>query len=974
MPNLYSIPPSVPFADALAEGMLSRYGGGDGLALSRAMVLLPSRRAARNLREAFLRATDGTPTLLPRMIPVGEVDEGELHLTLDAGEELSLPPAISPMRRRLLLANLVRGWYRAKHQASQPMDQAVRLAAELARLIDDVQREQLDFAALKDLAPEEYAAHWQETLTFLGIVTDQWPNILKEHDLLDPVERRNRLLETQARQWKSYPPAYPIIAAGSTGSIPATAALLKVVTRLPQGMLVLPGLDTQMDDACWDALEASHPQFGMKQLLQHIAVARNEVEAWTPPRDAARERLISEVMRPASQTAGWRQMKLDVKGAGLSRVDFSTLHEEAAGIALMMREVLDTPGKTVALVTPDRALARRVVAALLRFGVAADDSAGQPLALTRAGTFLLLLADAADAHFAPVPLLSLLKHPLCAGGYKRIAHLEHTRALERLLLRGVRPASDLSGLKACLASEKHASTELRQWFTRIAALLEEFAAMIGRYDRQGIPAERLLAAHLAAAEALAATDEESGATWLWEKDDGEALSAFMESLQAHAAAMGHIDATYYAGLLRELLGGETYRPKYGLHPRVKILSPMEARMLHADRVVLGGLNEKTWPSEAAGDPWMSRPMRLAFGLPDVTRSIGLSAHDVATLMCAPEVILTRAEKVDGTPTVPSRWLLRLDAVLSVAGAPDALRPEKPWREWAVELDRIAAQESLSPPAPVPPLAARPRTLSATQVETLMRDPYAIYATHILKLKALDALDEDPAGADFGSLIHRALDRYVKAHATIAPDAWLDTLLDYGREEFGDWLERPSIAAFWWPRFERIAAWFVEADAARRQAGAEVLSELNGEYRFAAPAGDFLLIARADRIERKADGTAAIIDYKTGTMPTGKAVEQGLSSQLPLEALILGNGGFPGVPASATGELSYWQVKGGDPAGEENPLKLDIPGALEAARTGLEALIAAFDDPTTPYLANPDPARESSYNDYAHLERLKEWGS
>ena len=987
-PSIFSIPAGAGFADALAAGLMAR-AEGDPLALSRMLILVPTRRGGRALREAFLRLSDGRPLLLPRMMPLGDLDADEIEMQGEAeapgGPAADIPPTIPALRRQLLLSRLILKLGERLEDGPRRPDQAIRLAAELARLLDQVQTERLSFDKLAGLVPAEYAQHWQITLDFLRIVTEAWPKLLEEYGALDPAERRNRLLDAQGALWRASPPGFPVIAAGTTGSIPATRDLLEVVAGLPQGMVVLPGLDGLSDDATWQQIETdeSHPQFSLARLLRHLGVPRGQVADWTATFPTSRDRLVAEALRPAATTEAWRQAApFDAPGlAGIRRIDCATAQEEAGVIALLLRQALETPERTAALVTPDRALARRVAAELARWDIAVDDSAGVPLAQTPPGEFLRLTAALAVERAAPLPLLAALKHPLASGGMGTGEFRRCLRLLEMHALRGPRPAEGIGGTRQAL---RHSLAELQDrtgrdldrvraqllpWLDRLEAMLAPFAALI---DQPAVPLAELLEAHGRFAEALAESDEEPGPVRLWRGEAGENAANFLADLREAGSVLGTVEPALYPALLDSLLAGRVVRPRQSSHPRLSIWGPLEARLQQADLLVLGGLNEGIWPPEADSDPWMSRPMRASFGLPLPEHRIGLSAHDFAQAFGAPEIVLTHAEKQEGAPTVPSRWLLRLDTVLGDM-AP-TLRQEEPlWRGWWAAIDRPDAIAPAVRPAPAPPLAARPRKFSVTEVETLMRDPYGIYASKILKLRALDPIDDDPGAAERGTIIHKALERFLKEHpGTLPPDA-LERLLAIGREVFAEALDRPGVWAFWWPRFGRLAHWFVTEESARRAILAGTETELRGEITLAGFAGgDVTLSAKADRIDRLTDGTLALIDYKTGQPPKPAEVESGHAPQLPLEALIAGRGGFPGIAAATVSELAYWRLSGGEPPGEIARPAKDIAAVTEAARDGLERLIQAYDDPATPYLSRPDPDSAPRYSDYLHLARVKEW--
>jgi ATP-dependent helicase/nuclease subunit B len=983
---VFTIPPGVCFVDALAAALLEETGQ-DPLALTRYTILLPTRRARRAVADAFLRQADGRPLLLPRMMPLGDLDPDEAELfggdeVLAAGDDSAeLPPAIPPLRRQLLLMQAIL----AADSGSTTADQAARLAGELARFLDQMQTEQVGFERLNDLVPEEYAVHWQRTLRFLGVLTENWPKILKEEGCIDPAQRRNQVLEAQALFWRANPPDAPVIAAGSTGSIPATAALLEVVAGLPQGRVVLPGVDRGADDTAWQAMlgDVSHPQHGMARLLQRLGLTPRDVRDWPAKLEAAappsRARLINEALRPAETTDRWQSLAESLKAdpaqrsrfelalREVHRVDCANPQEEAQIIALQMRETLEEPGRRAALVTPDRGLARRVAAELTRWGIAVDDSAGQPLAETPPGIFLRLALDALAEDLAPAPLLALLKHPLAAAGMEPAALRQAARGLEVATLRGPRPAPGFAGLRAAVETGKDRSAlPLVDRLAQMAGPLAELLAA------PMAPLLETIDAHLRFAEALAATAAEPGAARLWAEDAGEAAANFFAELRESAAGIGGIRGAAYPALLQALIGGAVIRPRYGRHTRLAIWGPLEARLQQADLLILGGLNEGSWPAEPAVDPWLSRPMRRNLGLPPADRRIGLAAHDFAQALGAPRVVMTRSLRVEGVPTVPSRWLLRLGGLLQTLGFEPKQMRSLPWRAWQATLDRPAAVKPIERPAPRPPVAARPRKLSVTQIETWRRDPYAIYARHILKLQALDPLDAEIGAAERGTAIHKALDLFVRKFPGPLPADALQQLIAIGAECFGPLLSRPSLWAFWWPRFQRIADWFVAEDGARRAQLSTSLAEVKGLWTPELPSGPFTLTAMADRIDRRRDGALEIIDYKTGSLPTGPDIANGLAPQLALEAAMAAAGAFENVPAVPVAALAHWRLSGGDPPGKAEAVKGDPQQLAAEAAKGLQDLVEAFARRDRPYLAIPDPAAAPRYSDYSHLARIKEW--
>ena len=1004
--NVYTIAAHRPFLATLVTG-LHELAGDDPLALPRISVLLPTRRAVRSLRETFLRVAPhgkdaGAPLLLPRMRTIGDLDGDELPFVDGGEDDLKLPPAIPELRRRLLLTRLVLRWSDRPGEAPLLPGQAATLAAALARLLDRMVSERASFDRIADVFPDGMAEHWRIIHRLLEILPQHWPRILAEEGAIDVASRRNMLLERQAASWRRLPPRYPVIAAGLAGGTPAITDLLELIAGFDHGAVILPGLDRDRDDSEWSAIDADegHPQHLMAGLLRTLGLKPADVRDWpASDRDAAsaggfedltdlplfaslarpatadkdearrarRVRLVAEALRPAVATDGWRRLPAQPADIldGLSRHDCTSAQEEAVTIALMLRRQLETPGATGALVTPDRELARRVAAELRRWGVEIDDSAGVPLNHTPPGIFLRLILDLAASQLAPVPLLAALKHPLASGGLAPASFRDLARRLERAIL-GPRPGSGFAGLAAALAGEGPA---LRRFVERLRAHLDTLAELL---VADAVPLSRLVVAHLEAAERLAASDTETGSERLWRGAAGEAAARFCYELIEAAGDFPPLPGRHYPALFEALAVGSVVRPAFGRHPRLAIWGLVEARLQQADLVILGGLNEGNWPASAEHDPWMSRQMRRKLGIASPERAIGIAAHDFSQALGAPQVALTRAARSEGVPTVPSRWLLRLDAVSQAMGLGRASGSDDIVRRAAELIDRVETYRPLTPPEPRPPLGARPRRLSVTQIETWLRDPYAIYARHILGLKALEELDADPGRAELGIVIHATLDAFFRRYTQNLPDEAEEELLRIGREQFGPLLSRPGAWGFWWPRFTRIAGWLIAQERTRSFDVVESLSECEGSWVLNQPGGPFTITAKADRIDRLAEGGFLLVDYKTGRVPPQKQVQTGFALQLPLEGAILRSGGFKGIGGGSPAAIEYWRLTGGEPAGERCPVDAGDPGALiDRVVARVEALIDRFDDPATPYLAVPSPRWAPRYSDYRHLERLAE---
>lgn len=1078
--RVFTLAPGAPFLDTVARAILSgdlpTTGGlqPDKLTLPDTTLILPTPRATRAMQDAFLRASGDKALLLPKIVSVTESDDDLALLSalsqvdgLGAIAVATLPPAIDDIERSVALTRLVLHWSKAMAQgagdkshpelsdeatyvAHQTPAQAAGLAGELAQLMDIVEREGADLDGLKDLVPEQFSSHWQSTLDFLKIVTEAWPAHLKERGVSSKVGRRNAAILAEAKRLKTNPPGAPVIIAGITGSIPATAELMRVVASLPKGAIVLPGLDRSLDESSWQTIATiegsaaqtealghpEHPQHGLKKLLDTLGLTRGDVQtvgnAQAAPKHRLRQHFISEALRPATTTAAWQDVSKtlppdDVKIAleDVHLIDAPNAQDEAEAIALIMREVAETPGKTAALVSPDRILARRVGVRLEAWGIRVDDSAGRPFVKTAPGTFLDLVIAAISSDFAPTDVVALLKHPLCRLGLDPFTIRKTARALEIAAFRTAYLGRGLDGIDDALVrarldveKERRLHRSVRRihpedWDNAhliVARLKDAFGSLAPRFENATAhDLKDFVRAHLETAEALArhtaddnvvqdertknsksdaansgvATTDDGdliSPSPLWSGSAGEQGSLFFANLMSETTPELAISGADYADLYRSLLVGLNIRERNPVHPRLSIWGLFESRLQQPDVVILGALNEGVWPQTSDPGPWLNRAMRRALKLPSPEEDIGREALDFATLMGADTVYLTRSEKTGGDPTVPSRWLLRIRALLAGLNAENELESKAPWADWARARDSVERVAALHAPLPKPPVALRPRKMSVSSVERWIKNPYDIFARMILKLEPLDPLGKEPGPDLRGSIIHEALARFAKtypvgSHSITTQDAAETAFIEQAHAVIADYKAHPRIAAFWLPRIARFAAWFGETEIQRRQNVTRVVEETRGTLVFDAPAGSFKLSARADRID-VTDAGLIITDYKTGAPPSEKDVASGKAPQLILEAAIARFGeGFDRTNNERTvSALRFISASGGIPPGEEHGVlgKKDIHNTAQAVLDELKALAAAYDQPETPYRALRRQKFDYRFDDYAHLARVAEW--
>ncbi len=960
--NIKTLPLGGAFLEALAQRIYTLTQD-DPLGMGGAIILLPTRRACRALELILFENSANPATLLPKILPMGESDPDELIFMEDA-EELDLRDTLDPQCYQALLTNLILKfstvWGADQNQTA--IGSAANLALNLMHLLNQVETEGLNFDNLETLVPHEYAEHWQITLDFLKIITDHWPAILKDQGKVTPAALRRHIMQGVADDWVRNPPNHLVIAAGSTGTIPATANLLKVIGSLPRGEVILPGFVKLPEDDTLN-LPATHPQYTMHQLLKKLEVTPQEVVDLipSPSQDALFLEAFGNKQAPFMDTQAFNHIEF---------AECDHLQEEALVIALKIRETLEQPDKTALLVTPDPSLSMRVVTALKSFGIEVDDSAGRLFSKSPLGAFLRLTALWLQGSPSASLILSTLKHPLAQGPFERSQFLILVRLLEHQVLRKGKIFGSISEMKNWIASHPCPSYIKEDQWDHLCTFLKQSDHIItplqGYSNQSDIPLPEIISVHQKLLGFLRTGNPDISIEEIFSPNTNETIVAktFWENWVKAAPLLNLPQTQDYPDLLDSFLSPLLVRPPEGQHPRVSILSPMEARLMSADQVILGGLNEDIWPPTPKGDPWFSMDMREKFGLPPTQRRIGLSAHDFLEHLGAKNVLLTRSLRVNGSPTMPSRFLVKMETLLKPQGA--NLRKASDLRAWARALHTpetfVNTQKAC--PKPCPPIASRPMKLSITDVGHLIHNPYDVYAKHVLRLRPLDALDPTPGALEYGIILHEVF------HELLADFGSSENLcekgLNLGNILFDTYFQNTGFQDFWRLKFERSLQWFLENelenDSIKKRYG-----EVSGTLSFETPEGPFTLICKADRIDLLQDHTWQILDYKTGKLPTQKAIARGHAPQLPLEAAVLKFGKFEGIQGGPIRDLSFISFTGKMPAGEIMTVNGNPEELAEKAFQNLKTLIHHFLYPETPYEAGFN----SLSGDYDHLARIHE---
>lgn len=1030
--NIYSIPPSLPFLQTFAQALVAGElvegfnPKDDPFCLADATIYLPTRRAVRGLNLELLKAIKsqcgGNATLMPRIYTIGDLDEDEMILGLESDAPLDANNKTSSDERRIILARLVRAWSAALKPESKALFEeeeivlpssaadAIRLASSVASFMDRIETEEIHWQQIQELKPDTEAQWWQITIAFLKIVMEQWPAFLKAQHKINPAEFRSKLMNARIEQLSAAAHKGPVIIAGSTGSIPATTRLITAIAKLKNGVVILPGVDHDLPpdiemhlaesaELTQDSALSTHPQFGLGRLAGKLKISFANIEMLGDLNDdlALREKVLNLALLPPKDSADWLQYretlneeKLTQAVGDITLIEAAGERQEALAIALAMRQALETDGQTASLITPDRNLARRVGAELKRYNINVDDSGGAPLMVSSPAIFFRQFINCAFNDPNPVTYASFLKNEHLLLGRGKNTARKYCELLELLIIREAGVLPKFGQFKQAtqtafetLAQTKHAPKVLKNLsqdeIDALLAFVIDLDAILAplnslaNTDTKLVLHDVLTAAKIACLEvSLAQVPDQDAQSQLFQSSAGEVLEHFLDE-HIHLDTSGFEIKPYdVAPVIDALLSEKRITDANNSHPRLHIYGPLEARLQTSDITILGGLNEGVWPQLSSNDPFLNRPMSSELGLPLPERRIGLSAHDFQQLSGNRKLYYTRSQRVDSAPSIASRWLQRLTIFLGKSQTAAIKNRGAEILEWVKLIDQPEGPlTSLEAPNPKPPLEARPKSLSITEIETWIRDPYAIYAKHVLKLRALPDLVRNTDAAMKGNLYHEIVERFIKEWPNpITPDAYkkLDTIAD----EAFDALQLPDeIKSVWRPRFIPIGHAFLDWEKERHHTIKYSAIEIDALAKIEGL--DFTIRGRADRIDVLENGNISVIDYKTGISPTGEQART-LSPQLALEGALAVKGHFEGIKAAPIEDLLYVRLReNAFKADDITTSKIQADEVIVNAWEDLKEHVKAYQISDQGYVSRYAPASQTqSFSKYDHLARFFEW--
>jgi ATP-dependent helicase/nuclease subunit B len=993
--NLFNIPSNYGFLKTLTQFAKDKFSE-NPLSLSNLVILLPSRRSCNELKRIFLEQTKGEAIILPSIKAIGDIDYDDIILQkisleyLQKFEEIIKP--VSQIKYKIFLIKKILEW--SKHQtisgnfSSLSVERAAILATELDKFLNEIKKEGLSLDNLNNLDEAEFAEHWQNILKFFSYFGKEWEGFLRDENIVSLYDRRIKMIELNSEFCKNNKPKNPIIIAGSSGSIKATSDFIKTVLQYDNCFVFLKGLDKNLDEKHWENIDSRHPQAKLKKLLEHLKINRNKVNEIFYEQfrlaDDNINKILSFSMLPAEKTNLW-QNKLDLltSVSNISKIECKDNFEELNVVSIILRNHLENPNQTIALITGNQDFAKQVEQNLEKWNVEINNAFGNKLANTQTANYLFLLLNSITEEFSPLTFLSLLKHPFTLAGYEETEFRKLVKLFEDFVLRGKNNTKSFIGFFENLEKSDNLSSEekykmkisvkeKKELFSFITKLQTILIPLANNLDIK-LPLVDLITLHIQTAENLASNSLINGKNSLWQNQKGsEEMQKFFEELIEEANNYGEIKVRDYPALLNYFLTEKSYSKKYEVHPAINILSPTEARLIDCDLFIITNLNEGKFPPHIAGDPWISKSMRKAFGLPPKEELIGTYAYEFTQYLSQKQVILTRAVKEEGGLLASkSRFMARLETFLKCQDI--EIEEKIVWKEAAKQYAKPTKNIKIERPKPCPPVESRPKELGATKIEILLRNPYEIYAQKVLRLYKNDEIDEENGFIVFGKATHEILEKFALNYDNIQGDK-LEYFIKLGNEIFDEYFVNEVSRELLKLRLKNIGNWFIEQEQKLREEGVKIMVEKNGKYKI--PGRDFTITAKADRIEVDQQGDTDIIDYKTGTVPGIAKVQNGSAPQLAIEAYILQNGGFKEIRCDIANikNLKYWKIDGKNEEPKPTCISNYIENLIKATEEGLIKLIIYFENPENPYIASAQTADDFNQKgkDYLHLSRVEEW--
>jgi len=900
--NIFNIEANYHFFESFFLWLEEKFSG----ELQAAQIFLPNRRSCRELKELFLKKN--ITGALPQIKAISDISFEDFFQFLPSDsakaiiDEISIIKVLDDVDYLFFLSEKIR---QREVFGKLNFEQSFKTAVSLKGLFDEIEREEADIATLINLA-----AHRQITLEFLNDFSIHVKNSLIKENILSISSYQNFIVKRFIQCLQDHQLKSPIIIAGSTGSIVSSRKLIKAISAQEKGFVILHDFKKQKSP------KENHPQFLLDQLTKFIDC--NSVVKITHDNfkisSNIRQNLIALMMLPFEESIKWQNIvaEIDVKKAAQDLEENFTLIEansdivEAKLIALTLQK---NSQKKSAVIVNNGDFANLLKLELERLGLEFNDSRSLDIFNSKLINFLILILELIESDFNSHILLSLFKHPLC-----KIDDAAIIQDFEINILRKERSESGLNGLKNTLKNNQ----VLQEFFNGFLAKIK-FESDINSLIKN---VENLT--HKTWSELLNQQEAQEEIFYLFEK-------LKKQNYTPNSASD-----------FKTILSQISYFGKSNSHAKIQILSPIEARLLNFDFIVISSLNEGLFP-QIESENWLGKKIKKDLGVEKSLQKIGQNAHDFCNYLSNKSVVLSYCKSRNGAALIESPFLLKFKTIAKKLDA-KINNGDEFFKRLAAENNIPQLEISVANPKPAKDL--RPQRFSITEISKLISNPYFIYCKKILQLKELDKIDYEAGYAEFGSFIHKALEEFIKNPKT-----------DNFAEIFAEYFTAKEAHLIWWPKFQRIFSDFLDKNSQFQDSKNQVEEAVETRI------GNILIRGKIDRMIFNEANEVEIFDYKTGTIAEKKDVISGLEPQLTIAALILLE------KQLQISSLNYWKLS---PTSEGEIKKIskdkeEVEILIAAAESGLKKLFSYFESEENGYLATDN----LSYDEYQHLARLND---
>ncbi len=962
--NLYRISASLPFLEILADFIVENFSGRE--AIDNLKVILPTGMACVTLQNILVNKHD--IVLLPKIIPISNVSAEGLAIFNIPAEQLEVIPFL---QEKIILTNIIHNYPKLKFN----LKQALQFSSVIAELFYELASHNLSIVNVNEIEQKNPSEQWDAIYEFLHYIYQQWQQKLIY--LQKPDQAAYHIIMMEAELARLQHSNSSLIIAGIVGHNPISWQFLKDVANFSKGYIILPPIGDIADlSLVTQPLGKQNCLYNFKKLLELLGKDLSDFQPLGPEQQPTKYNIILNKLLVDSDS-GELLPKITPDVSHIKYFEVEDIFQEAKQIALICQQYSD---KKIAIIIDNSLTKPFYCNFLTKYSLEFQDLLGDNLSQALISSLIISISEILCNNFDIRKLFLLLKHPLI--NFKLVQELE-------LLIRG-KNRFILSTEQLLLLIKNTNNHELIEWGEKIVSLL---------YQNTDNSFIKILTAAIKVAETLYPD--------IWYELAAFELSNFLSELIKIKENLLLENKEIFPNILKTLMSGSKYFDDNNYAKNIIIGRMEDLVLLKFDLVILADFNQYKSPSCLSISSWINDKTLEELQVTLVKTATSISQYFFYLLLHNDQVIITRAKRQNGKAgLLPADLLLKLQFILGdkltpqscmlANGKIDSVNHSKALPSNKLNYIRLFSKlasgrefegdeackttaygsvaedlnlESLSKlPAEVEfrkksihsPIF--PDILSVTNIELLVRNPYSFYAKTILNLKRKETIGQDPKISEFGVFIHKILEQYSKKYDELHENK-VQSILDISHDILHSTNWPSYTQKIWQTKFSSIAEPFVIFDEERRKFRKYIYPECSGELSLTIAGQDLKIVAVADRIEVDGQGRAVIVDYKTGVLPTKKDIENGLSPQLIIEALILEGGGF-GVKVHNVEEVVYVKFSSSPPYLQTTTIELSKE-VLNKHKQGMLNLLEY-------YITNKNFSYNLdllTYNDYAHLARI-----